>query len=57
MSNCHLRAAKRIYEGVLKNGGLYVKLGQGLCTFNQILPVEYIQTLQALEDKVEILIF
>lgn len=38
-------------EGAVKNGGLYVKLGQGLCSFNHLLPPEYIRTLQILEDK------
>ncbi|TNN31029.1 putative aarF domain-containing protein kinase 5 [Liparis tanakae] len=38
-------------EGALSNGGIYVKLGQGLCSFNHLLPPEYIRTLQVLEDK------
>lgn len=38
-------------EGAVKNGGLYIKLGQGLCAFNHLLPPEYIRTLQVLEDK------
>lgn len=33
------------------NGGLYIKLGQGLCTFNHLLPPEYITTLRVLEDQ------
>jgi hypothetical protein len=28
IKGCHKRAAQRILEGCLKNGGLYVKLGQ-----------------------------
>lgn len=51
MSACHQRAADRIVGGALRNGGLYVKLGQGLCSFNHLLPPEYIRTLQVLEDK------
>ncbi|XP_018430493.1 PREDICTED: uncharacterized aarF domain-containing protein kinase 5, partial [Nanorana parkeri] len=31
--------------------GLYIKLGQGLCTFNHLLPPEYITTLRVLEDQ------
>uniref|UniRef100_A0A3Q3XLQ1 ABC1 atypical kinase-like domain-containing protein n=1 Tax=Mola mola TaxID=94237 RepID=A0A3Q3XLQ1_MOLML len=51
MSACHQRAAECIVEGALQNGGIYVKLGQGLCSFNHLLPPEYIRTLQILEDK------
>ncbi|XP_065327348.1 uncharacterized aarF domain-containing protein kinase 5 isoform X2 [Pelmatolapia mariae] len=51
MSACHQRAAESIVEGAIKNGGLYIKLGQGLCAFNHLLPPEYIRTLQVLEDK------
>ena len=35
---CHKRAAERILAGALKNGGLYIKLGQGLVSMNHILP-------------------
>nr|XP_039273644.1 uncharacterized aarF domain-containing protein kinase 5-like isoform X1 [Styela clava] len=48
---CHQRAADRMYKSALMNGGLYVKLGQGLCSFNQLLPQEYTDTLRPLEDK------
>eukprot|EP00066_Takifugu_rubripes_P005249 XP_003969173.2 PREDICTED: uncharacterized aarF domain-containing protein kinase 5 [Takifugu rubripes] len=51
MSACHQRAADCIVDGALRNGGLYIKLGQGLCSFNHLLPPEYIRTLQVLEDK------
>lgn len=51
MSKCHQRAADSIVEGAVKNGGIYIKLGQGLCAFNHLLPREYILTLQVLEDK------
>ena len=49
---CHQRSADRIVQGALKNGGLYIKLGQGLGTFNQVLPREYIDTLKSLQDRV-----
>lgn len=49
---CHQRSADRIVSGALKNGGLYIKLGQGLGTFNQVLPRQYIDTLKSLQDKV-----
>nr|KAF6270632.1 aarF domain containing kinase 5 [Myotis myotis] len=51
MSACHQRAADALVSGAIYNGGLYVKLGQGLCSFNHLLPPEYIQTLRVLEDR------
>ncbi|XP_072911224.1 uncharacterized aarF domain-containing protein kinase 5 isoform X3 [Hemitrygon akajei] len=51
MSACHQRAADLIVEGAIKNAGLYIKLGQGLCSFNHLLPPEYINSLRVLEDK------
>lgn len=51
MSACHQRAADGMVEGAVRNGGIYIKLGQGLCSFNHLLPPEYIRTLQVLEDK------
>ncbi|XP_034561245.1 LOW QUALITY PROTEIN: uncharacterized aarF domain-containing protein kinase 5 [Notolabrus celidotus] len=51
LSACHQRAAECMVEGAVKNGGIYIKLGQGLCSFNHLLPPEYIRTLQILEDK------
>ncbi|XP_025915350.1 uncharacterized aarF domain-containing protein kinase 5, partial [Apteryx rowi] len=38
-------------RGAIRNGGLYIKLGQGLCSFNHLLPPEYIATLRVLEDR------
>ncbi|XP_059496580.1 uncharacterized aarF domain-containing protein kinase 5 isoform X4 [Stegostoma tigrinum] len=51
MSACHQRGADLIVEGAIKNSGLYIKLGQGLCAFNHLLPPEYTNTLRVLEDK------
>ncbi|KAK3086297.1 hypothetical protein FSP39_016491 [Pinctada imbricata] len=48
---CHQRAAQRLLKGCLKNGGLYIKLGQGLVSMNHILPKEYLETLVCLQDK------
>ncbi|CAC5395545.1 ADCK [Mytilus coruscus] len=48
---CHKRAADRLLVGCLRNGGLYVKLGQGLVSMNHILPREYIDTLVVLQDR------
>lgn len=47
----HKRAAEHILEGCLRNGGLYIKLGQGLVSFNHLLPKEYLETLEVLQDK------
>uniref|UniRef100_A0A674AR17 AarF domain containing kinase 5 n=1 Tax=Salmo trutta TaxID=8032 RepID=A0A674AR17_SALTR len=51
MSLCHQRAADSMVAGAVQNGGIYVKLGQGLCAFNHLLPPEYVKTLHVLEDK------
>lgn len=51
MSRIHQRAADRILAACLKNGGSYIKLGQGLVSMNHILPREYVETLKALQDK------
>lgn len=40
-----------ILSGCLLNGGLYIKMGQGLVTLNHVLPHQYITTLEALHDK------
>lgn len=51
LSECHLRCASRILSGCLRNGGVYVKLGQGLVAMNHILPEEYLDTLEVLHDR------
>lgn len=47
----HKRSANRILNGCLRNSGLYIKLGQGLVSFNHLLPIEYLETLAVLQDK------
>lgn len=47
----HQRSANRLLEGCLLNGGLYIKIGQGVAAINHILPPEYTETLKLLEDK------
>ena len=47
----HRRCAERLRDGCLANGGLYVKLGQGLAAMNHLLPEEYLSTLSYLNDK------
>ncbi|ESO07220.1 hypothetical protein HELRODRAFT_76709, partial [Helobdella robusta] len=47
----HKRSAERVLQGCLRNSGLYIKLGQGLVCLNHILPKEYIDTLEVLQDQ------
>lgn len=49
LKEIHLRCANRILDGCLKNGGLYIKIGQGVSAINHILPKEYTETLKKLE--------
>lgn len=51
ITSCHLRGAELLKNGCLKNGGLYVKLGQGLVSLNHLLPPEYIMILSSLQDQ------
>lgn len=48
-SEIHRRSADRIVHGCLQNGGIYIKLGQGLAAINHILPREYIESLSILQ--------
>jgi len=47
----HKRSAERLRDGCLLNGGIYVKLGQGLAAMNHILPEEYVTIMSYLNDK------
>ncbi|XP_041772762.1 uncharacterized aarF domain-containing protein kinase 5 [Anopheles merus] len=47
----HLRSAKKLLAGCLENGGLYIKIGQGVAAVNHIIPKEYVETLRQLEDR------
>ncbi|CAH8870005.1 unnamed protein product [Trichobilharzia szidati] len=51
ISKCHQRAADRILQGCLHNGGLYIKMGQGLASMNHVLPKQYTETLEKLHDQ------
>lgn len=46
INGVHQRSADRILQGCLSNGGLYIKLGQGLCSMDHVLPRQYILTLK-----------
>ncbi|KAA0200788.1 AarF domain containing kinase 5, partial [Fasciolopsis buskii] len=48
---CHQRSANRILNGCLANGGLYIKMGQGLSSLNHVLPRQYTETLERLHDR------
>lgn len=48
-SEIHERSADRIVEGCLRNGGIYIKVGQGLAAINHILPKEYTERLSLLQ--------
>ncbi|XP_075256472.1 putative aarF domain-containing protein kinase 5 isoform X2 [Convolutriloba macropyga] len=47
---CHCRAAERMLQTAIDNGGLYIKFGQGLAALNHILNPVYITTLAKLND-------
>jgi aarF domain-containing kinase len=51
IKECHLRAANIMVKGCIENGGLYVKLGQGVSTMNHILPEEFYLTLRCLQNE------
>ena len=50
-SDLHRRCATIILDLCRKNGGLYVKFGQGIASMNHILPKEYNEVFQVLHDK------
>jgi len=51
LKEIHQRSADRLVDGCLSNGGIYIKLGQGLVSLNHVLPKEYTETLKVLQDK------
>ncbi|XP_055837635.1 uncharacterized aarF domain-containing protein kinase 5 [Episyrphus balteatus] len=51
LKEVHLKSAKRLLDACLNNGGLYIKVGQGVSAINHILPIEYTQTLCKLHDQ------
>ncbi|KAJ2718303.1 hypothetical protein GGI07_005809 [Coemansia sp. Benny D115] len=50
-SAVHLRAAEKVKIALMKNGGIYIKLGQHLSALQYILPAEWCSTMQALQDQ------
>ena len=51
LKECHRRSADRISKGCIENGGLYVKMGQGIVTADHMAPKEYIEGLRCLLDR------
>ncbi|XP_058463806.1 uncharacterized aarF domain-containing protein kinase 5 [Malaya genurostris] len=51
IAKVHQRSANKLLRGCLSNGGLYIKIGQGVAALNHIIPKEYVETLKILEDK------
>ena len=52
LSRHHARSARRIYHSVLRLQGLMIKIGQTLGSRPDLLPLEYIQVLARLQDRV-----
>ena len=52
LSLLHQRNAARCRVVAEKNGGLYIKTGQGVATMNNVLPPEYCVELSSLHDDV-----
>ncbi|KAG9325310.1 hypothetical protein KVV02_006950 [Mortierella alpina] len=50
INDLHKRVAERILHVCQTNGGLYIKLGQGIATNSSVLPACYLTTLRALYD-------
>ncbi len=51
IKKCHLRSAHLLVETCIQNGGIYVKLGQGLSMMNHILPKEFYLTMRKLQNE------
>lgn len=51
LNDCHRRAADRVAQGCIENGGLYVKMGQGMVSADHILPKQYTDGLRLLQDR------
>lgn len=47
----HQRVAERLLAVCRRNGGLYIKLGQGVASMNHVLPLPYRRVLAVLQDQ------
>ncbi|XP_067933898.1 uncharacterized aarF domain-containing protein kinase 5-like [Watersipora subatra] len=52
LGKVHKRSAERILDCCLKNGGLYIKLGQSIVMMSHVIPKQYLDILVVLQDKV-----
>ncbi|KAJ2004578.1 hypothetical protein GGI04_002561 [Coemansia thaxteri] len=50
-SAVHLRSAERVRQALMKNGGVYIKLGQHIGAMQYVLPAEWCTTMQPLQDQ------
>ncbi|KAJ1962174.1 hypothetical protein GGI12_002808 [Dipsacomyces acuminosporus] len=50
-SQVHLRSAEKVKQALMKNGGVYIKLGQHISAMQYVLPTEWCATMQALQDQ------
>lgn len=50
-SAVHQRSAERVKLALMKNGGVYIKLGQHISAMQYVLPMEWCSTMQALQDQ------
>ncbi|KAI8325545.1 ABC1-domain-containing protein [Martensiomyces pterosporus] len=50
-SMVHLRSAERVRQALMKNGGVYIKLGQHVSAMQDVLPMEWCSTMQPLQDQ------
>jgi predicted unusual protein kinase regulating ubiquinone biosynthesis (AarF/ABC1/UbiB family) len=50
-SRLHRKGAKRLLELCMKNGGVYIKVGQHLANLDYLIPQEYIEVLSSLFDE------
>lgn len=51
VSALHRRVAQRVLRLCQANGGLYIKFGQSVASMNQVLPKEYNDILNVLQDQ------
>ncbi|KZS98331.1 ABC1-domain-containing protein [Sistotremastrum niveocremeum HHB9708] len=52
ISHCHTRSAKRTLRALLKNGGIYIKLGQHVSSLI-VIPREWTSVMRVLQDQCE----
>jgi len=51
LDTVHERVARRLVNVCKKNGGLYVKMGQGISTMNHVLPPQYTEAFSDLRVR------